>query len=882
MESLIRFIRDPDNQYKPRPPRAPCPECGKELSIKWGEIKRPHLFHVRRDVKCSESLEHLLAKMIVRDTLNNDEELEFTRPCSGCGKTITSTVKLNEGETAKEEYHLGDRERADVAVTKEDGTVRLVIEILHTHRTEHREGEWYEVEAEEVIDKHSTGQRMSLNDVRSRSSDLCTCCVEPLTVLDRVRSYLNMLKPSRSEQFWSWYDVGQAIFSVDHTEVGLQIWKNFTSQTNKFSVEDCDAKWDSLHKLRKIDKLMVTIDTLEFFAMKDSPEAYETVKRRQVEDLLIKASFSQSHAKIAESFHACYPFDYACAAFTKKTWYWFNPNGRWERFDGDSNLRVRIKKEFTQKIESLKLDHETVVSRAKDAQVRSTHKSIADNLGSLIGKLESEPFQNSLCNMLRTDYSKPRFLEWKESEWAYFCCQKGVIDLRSTEAIFRPGKPEDYCTLHGCVFPHKLTWQSPDVKEVMKYLREVFGSEAQREFMLRLCASYLHSGNANKLFTIFQGQGNNSKTGFVNMLQAAFGKYAKTIQPEYFTEKKKDSGAANPGISRAMDAKLLVAQEANKETTFQEGTIKGLTGNDKRSDRDLYQAGLDMVEREPAFNLLFVVNTPPQQRDTQEAIWGRILMIVFASMWVNEDDPRLPATYDSQLKVRIFPKQLRYEDRLLELAPAFLWILFKYWRKYKEVGLSIPKEVDEAKESYRLSCDPWHLFFKARMCVDQSVQVKKETAYMIFSRWWRDSGQQGRTPSQQTFTYEMEKMFKKLDHTMELDPEEDHWVGFSLTVKAELGDPDMNEAVVHVERLTEEHLSQFFDECCEVVSCLPTKQRMTSKGAHEAFLKYYPCYNGLTLITFSKSFGPVVAKKLSVELSSVRDSFRRYVNIKLK
>ncbi|MHB1910094.1 MAG: PriCT-2 domain-containing protein [Nitrososphaerales archaeon] len=601
--------------------------------------------------------------------------------------------------------------------------------------------------------------------------------------LDRARSFLSMLKEFRSKQFWCWYDIGQAIFSVeseaDRTEC-LQLWKEFSSSTATFKDEDCDRYWDEFENLNSVGKLMVTIDTLEYFAKEDNPTFYEKMKTREINDLLIKASFAQTHAKVAEAFKNCYPFDYACASHKNKTWYTFN-GIRWRRIDGDADLRIRITGSFTKRLYELKLEHDVLASKAKDAQVRSTHKSMADNLGSLIGKLESEPFQNSLTNMLRSYYHKHRFLEWVDSEWSYFCCINGVIDLRGKKPVFRPGKPEDYNNLHGCKFPEKYTWDHPKVKEVMKYLREVFLSTGVRDFVLLLCASYLRSGNVNKLFTLFQGGGNNSKSVFINLISAVFQKYFVKISPEYFTEEKKDSGKANPGLARARHKKLLVAEEANKETTFKEGTIKGLTGRDKRSDRDLYEAGRECEDAEPSFNIIFSVNTPPEITDTQEAIWNRILEIVFTAEWVKGDNPRLPATYEEQLEKGIFRMDKFFEDRLPSMAPAFLWILFHKYPEYIEKGLTPPEEVVKATQRYRTRNNVYHRFTNDKVkpamrdtgkkdekgepieVIDRDAFIHVDEVYRVFKAWYIEQNLRTKCPSKLNFFEEIQNIWGKTD-----------------------------------------------------------------------------------------------------------------------
>lgn len=158
-------------------PREPCPECAEPLVLKWGDTRRPYFAHLSKS-ECKgggEAFVHKKAKEYLCEALNRGEEITFKYSCTLAPHTHTIPLKLNDGEVAKTEVKVGNG-FADIGVLDKDGNVRFIVEICNTHRTQARDGEWVEVDAEKVIQYVVKQQAAHLTCIRKRAPSTTAPC----------------------------------------------------------------------------------------------------------------------------------------------------------------------------------------------------------------------------------------------------------------------------------------------------------------------------------------------------------------------------------------------------------------------------------------------------------------------------------------------------------------------------------------------------------------------------------------------------------------------------------------------------------------------------------------------------------------------------------
>lgn len=99
--------------------------------------------------------------------------------CGGiCRQHCFKLIKLypQHGETVKEEVRLPSGEGvADVAILDKHGEPRVILEVLHSHRTSVRREPWVELDATEVIEAKATNGVLTLTERRLALPDERGC-----------------------------------------------------------------------------------------------------------------------------------------------------------------------------------------------------------------------------------------------------------------------------------------------------------------------------------------------------------------------------------------------------------------------------------------------------------------------------------------------------------------------------------------------------------------------------------------------------------------------------------------------------------------------------------------------------------------------------------
>jgi hypothetical protein len=191
-----------------------CIGCQHPVILKHGTQIVKHFAHAKNS-DCSgggsggESHQHKFAKRAICDHLKSGGTIVFASTCSTCSKRTTKTVSLNADELGPDEYTCqeewryqedGRQLRADVAVLKNDER-HVIIEILHTHKTDKRPEPWHEVKAEDVVVQFEAGNKdpWVFDDARPMNHTRCGCITDHQLAV--VLGYADVTYTGR----WVWY-----------------------------------------------------------------------------------------------------------------------------------------------------------------------------------------------------------------------------------------------------------------------------------------------------------------------------------------------------------------------------------------------------------------------------------------------------------------------------------------------------------------------------------------------------------------------------------------------------------------------------------------------------------------------------------------------------
>lgn len=161
-------------------------------------------------------------------------------------------------------------------------------------------------------------------------------------------------------------------------------------------------------------------------------------------------------------------------------------------------------------------------------------------------------------------------------------------------------------------------------------------------------------------------------------------------------------------------ARLAVASELPRGKTWDEATIKDLTGGDRMTARFMRQ---DFFDFDPQLTLMIAGNTQPSFRGVDEAIRSRVVLVPFS------------VTIPPERRDRSLPDRLRAE------APAILRWCIDGALSWQERGLDVPPAIAAASAAYFDEEDTLGQFLQDETHADPHAFVAAQDLIIAFNFW---------------------------------------------------------------------------------------------------------------------------------------------------
>jgi len=240
--------------------------------------------------------------------------------------------------------------------------------------------------------------------------------------------------------------------------------------------------------------------------------------------------------------------------------------------------------------------------------------------------------------------------------------------------------------------------------------------------------SLLEGINSEEHVYFWVGKGRNGKGTMDTALKEAIGDYYHVLSNDYFVLKNKNKNGADPLVLGMKNKRGCVTQETEDSQTYYTSIIKGLVGNDALSGRQLYSG--ELQEFDPTFKNIICTNWLPNFTDIDEGLLDRIRVIEFPYTFkfgdeYNENNPTHKKG-DNKLK-----------DILKKEKGNFIHFLIKYYKIYKEEGLTVPPEIKKSIENYRENIDTVQSFMNNQYIKtnDQQDSIDTQSLADHHDRW---------------------------------------------------------------------------------------------------------------------------------------------------
>jgi phage/plasmid-associated DNA primase len=308
----------------------------------------------------------------------------------------------------------------------------------------------------------------------------------------------------------------------------------------------------------------------------------------------------------------------------------------------------------------------------------------------------------------------------------------------------------------GIPYRAEFTYETDLVKNLIKWIKQVFTDERLYEYFLKMSASCLKGKNDDKIFPIWTGEGDNSKSMIVKLFEAALGPYCIKFPTSLLTGKRTGSSNAMPELARSKATRLAMLQEPDDEETIRGGILKELTGGDSFFVRNIHEKG---GEVQAMFKMILMCNKVPAIPTGGKAVKNRTRIVPFMSTWVNSP----PQSEEEQFAKRLFKKDPFFEVQIPRLAQAFMWLLIQYYPKYMREGIDEPPIVKEATSQYWEDNDVYRQFIGECIVaaktdedeIDENASLNKSEIYREFKAWYRDSFPGNKPPDSNTVYMEL-------------------------------------------------------------------------------------------------------------------------------
>lgn len=643
---------------------------------------------------------------------------------------------------------------------------------------------------------------------------------DDITDYEMFLELVDCLSPKRFNTEMFLMDIGKCLFNIFRGDLeGLTVWTKYTNdRSDKFDQMFCSEHYPSFEH-----ENYITIKTIGWYAREDNKERYQDFHEKYCLPKMKLAISRESfpHVLVAHAFKRFFWLDYIYAGGKNRTWYRFRRH-RLEEIEDDMAIRRDITEKFIPCFDNFRTQYMEEKTRT-NRKLGTSEKARSDSrdfektikmVGSLIDKLLTDGYRGALMRTIREEFIDEGFNDKKDTNPSLLGVSNCVIELTPSGAFTRTGKPEDYITKRcGVSYQSGYDYNHKDVKDLLKYLRQVFPVKSIFEFMKKDIAALLYGRNVEKAFRVWSGNTNGSKSIFQAMLKKMFGDYYRDLPNEFYSQTKKDPSGSSPEMAQLTGARVVFSTEPDAGLNFKADKIKLITGSDSQFGRGNYKDGGSI---NPSYNAIMVLNRIPNISNLDEAAKRRFTITPFEGRWVDEDDDiDIADTFEEQLKAKIYWMDKRFEKQIPRLAMALLWLSVEYYQKYVTEGHRRPEYIRQSMKDYWKANDPYICFIDEhiekmekeveckkcadkdedekgckrcskgiRMKVDKDYKLRTKDIFSVFKKWLRTSDYTIKMPTQGQFTTDMstrDKFGKQEGYC---------WEGYKLKV---IGDEDSDD-----------------------------------------------------------------------------------------
>jgi putative DNA primase/helicase len=338
-----------------------------------------------------------------------------------------------------------------------------------------------------------------------------------------------------------------------------------------------------------------------------------------------------------------------------------------------------------------------------------------------------------------------------------FNVSNGTVDLRTNE--LRKHRREDFITKISPIhYDSKATCPRFEA-----FVLEIMGGDAELAEFLHRYLGYCLSGDVREhLLAFWYGLGCNGKSLLVLILLFVFGDYAAKAAPDLlFRSEHTDRHPTE--LCDLHGRRLIVCNETTRGRSWDEGTLKDVTGGDRLRARRMRE---DFWEWDPTHKIIVFGNHKPQIKTVDDALRRRLRLVPFG---VNFEKTRDPGLF----------------DKLKAEAPGILRWLVEGCIAWQKHGISDAKRIFDATNDYMRDEDILGQFFAHRCIFKANEKISRKELRDCYVKWSDERDEKPVSAKEFTSAVRKRGAVDRSVRTAASTRPVDGWIGVRLATEVE-------------------------------------------------------------------------------------------------
>ena len=457
-------------------------------------------------------------------------------------------------------------------------------------------------------------------------------------------------------------------------------------------------------------------------------------------------------------------------------WFYNNPDTKiWERYEEAVFFTILCGNEISSMFTKISGEY---VMKSIEAQTQNRPDDVKrwGDLHKVALKISNMCKKTSFCKAIQTQCKglmiSVKFNEELDEDPYLFAFKNCVFDMsmrdeNNIRGVLRSIEPKDKISITT-----GYDYQPADpnvVQKIMSFYKDILPDEDVMNYTLDLDASILEGGNKDRLFVLRTGEGANGKSIHGTLLENCLGDYTKQLHSNVVL--KATLGANDHSdLAFTKGKRLAIIKEPddqNNRAKLQNGTVKEITGNEKTTQRGIW-------EKAKTFKIQFIpfmfCNTPPQPAKCEQAMADRIRVIEYETRFVENPTKHFEKKIDLKLEV-LFSDRIDEEGNKpteKKYRTAMINILMEVWKSrvsQYEDKIPTPEKVLMKSKIYMDECDPIVQFLKSR-CIfteNEKDRLASKQLYDKYREYMRDNSMNIEIINELSFSQKMRQISMKGD-----------------------------------------------------------------------------------------------------------------------